>query len=61
MVRPNHSMTSPYTQGWYISTVAGRFRMSGLSTVGWMTSMTASQISTAYSISVPVKLSGEYS
>jgi len=33
----------------------------GLSGVGSITSMTASQISTAKSGSVPVKLSGEYS
>ena len=32
-----------------------------LPAVGWMTSITASQISTAKSGSVPVKLSGEYS
>ena len=40
--------------GEYISTVAGRFMISGRSGVGSMTSATASQISTAYSISVPV-------
>ena len=61
MVRPNHSMTSAYTLGLYISTVAGRFRIIGRSGVGPITSMTASQISTANSGSVPVKLSGEYS
>ena len=54
-------MTSPYTHGWYISTVAGRLRMILLSVVGSMTSITAAQISTANSGSVPVKLSGEYS
>ena len=29
MVRPNHSMTSAYTFGLYISTVAGRLRIMG--------------------------------
>ena len=47
--------------GPYISTVLGRLMMMGRSGVGWMTSITASQISTANSGSVPVKLSGEYS
>ena len=60
-LRLNHSMTSAYTLGVYISTVAGRFRISFLSGVGLITSMTASQISSAKSGSVPVKLSGEYS
>ena len=60
-MRPNHSITSAYTFGVYISTVAGRLRMIGRSGVGSMTSITASQISTANSGSVPVKLSGEYS
>ncbi len=40
--------------GLYISTVAGRFMTRGRSGVGSITSATASQISTAYSISVPV-------
>jgi len=40
--------------GVYISTVAGRLRMIGRSGVGSITSMTAEQISTAKSISVPV-------
>ena len=44
-----------------ISTVAGRFRMTGRVGVGSQTSITASQISSAKSSSVPVKLSGEYS
>ena len=44
-----------------ISTVAGRLRISRLSGVGLMTSLTASQMSRAKSSSVPVKLSGEYS
>ena len=44
-----------------ISTVAGRFKMSGTSGVGSITSMTAEQISMEYSISVPVNDSGEYS
>jgi len=43
-----------------ISTVAGRFRITFLAGVGSHTSMTRSQISTAKSSSVPVKLSGEY-
>ena len=38
----------------YISTVAGRFRTIFRSGVGSMTSITASQISTANSTSVPV-------
>ena len=46
-VRRNHSMVSAYTFGVYISTVAGRFMISGRSAVGSMTSATASQISTA--------------
>jgi len=61
MVRPNHSMKSPYTFAVKHSTVAGRFRMMGRSGVGSMTSITASQISMAKSGSVRVKLSGEYS
>ena len=44
-----------------ISTVAGRLRISRFCGVGWTTSLTASQISSAKSSSVPVKLSGEYS
>ena len=44
-----------------ISTVAGRLMITFFSGVGCQTSQTASQISTAKSISVPVKLSGEYS
>jgi hypothetical protein len=44
-----------------ISTVAGRLRISLLSGVGSMISVTALQIYSATSISVPVKLSGEYS
>ncbi len=43
-----------------ISTVAGRLRIVFFCGVGCQTSHTASQTSTAYSISVPVKLSGEY-
>jgi hypothetical protein len=60
-VRSNHSMTSAYTWGPYISTVLGKLMMMGRSGVGSITAMTASQISTAKSGSVPVKLSGEYS
>ena len=44
-----------------ISTVAGRLRISRFRGVGRITSLTASQISSAKSSSVPVKLSGEYS
>jgi hypothetical protein len=44
-----------------ISTVAGRLRISLLSGVGSTISVTALQISSATSSSVPVKLSGEYS
>ena len=43
-----------------ISTVAGRFRIALRAGVGCQTSVTASQISTAKSSSVPVKLSGLY-
>ena len=43
-----------------ISTVAGRFRITLRAGVGSHTSITRSQISTAKSSSVPVKLSGEY-
>ena len=42
------------------STVAGRLRMIWLVGVGCQTSVTASQISSANSSSVLVKLSGEY-
>jgi hypothetical protein len=41
--------------------VAGRLRISFCSGVGSMTSITAWQTSIAYSGSVSVKLSGEYS
>ena len=44
-----------------ISTVDGRLRISLLSGVGLMISVTSLQISSATSSSVPVKLSGEYS
>ena len=53
-VRRNHSMVSAYRFGVYISTVAGRFNDDLRSAVGSITSMTASQISTANSTSVPV-------
>ena len=43
-----------------ISTVAGRFRIVLRAGVGRQTAVTASQISTAKSSSVPVKLSGLY-
>ena len=47
--------------GVHISTVLGRFIMTLLSGVAPSSSSTLSQISTALSISVPEKLSGEYS
>ena len=43
-----------------ISTVPGRLTIIFFSGVGRQTSITASQISTAKSSSVPLKLSGEY-
>ncbi len=43
------------------STVAGRFRITGLAAVAPKASSTASQISSANSCSVPEKASGEYS
>jgi hypothetical protein len=61
MLRPNHSIWSAYTFGVAISTVAGRFKIIFLSAVGCQVSITAPQISTLNSSSVPVKLSGEYS
>ena len=57
----NHSIWSAYLFGVVISTVDGKFIIILFSCVGSQTSITASQISRAYSISVPVKLSGEYS
>ena len=47
--------------GMLISTVTGRLMIIGRSGVGCITSSTALQTSTAYSGSVPVKLSGLYS
>ena len=47
--------------GMLISTVTGRLMIMGRSGVGCITSSTALQTSTAYSGSVPVKLSGLYS
>ena len=58
--RPNHSIRSAYVFGVDISTVAGRFRMISRPSPGCQTSITALQISTAKSGSVPVKISGEY-
>jgi hypothetical protein len=49
-----HSIESAYTFGVAISTVAGRLMISGRVGVGSTTSMTAEQISSAYSSSVPV-------
>ena len=60
-LRDIHSIESAYTFGVAISTVAGRFTITGRSGVGSITSMTAEQISSAYSSSVPVYDSGEYS
>ena len=56
-----HSIWSAYTLGVSISTVEGRLRITFLSFDAPHASHTASQISSAYSTSVPVKLSGEYS
>src|SRR5690606_26249206 len=56
-----HSIWSAWTLGVAYSTVAGRLRMILSSRVGCQTSVTASQISSANSSSVLVKLSGEYS
>jgi len=44
-----------------ISTVAGKLMISGFSTLGSITSVTASQMSFANVSSVPVNDSGEYS
>src|SRR5690606_6752571 len=49
-----------YTCGMDIETVAGKLMITLLSAVGCHTSSTWLQISSAKSISVPVKLSGEY-
>ena len=43
-----------------ISTVAGRFIITGFCSLASQTSKTDSQTSNAYGNSVPVKLSGEY-
>ena len=56
-----HSIESAYTFGVAISTVAGRLTIAGQSGVGCHTSSTAAHTSTAYSSSVPVYDSGEYS
>ena len=56
-----HSIESAYTLGVAISTVAGRLMISLRSGVGSITSMTLAHTSTAYSSSVPVYDSGEYS
>src|SRR6476619_1057798 len=56
-----HSIEAAYTFGVAISTVAGRLTINGHSGVGAMTSATASHTSLAYSSSVPVYDSGEYS
>ena len=59
-LRQNHSIWSACTFGVATSTVAGRFKMILLASVGCQTCITASQISNAYSTSVSEKLSGEY-
>ncbi len=59
-LRQNHSIWSAKMLGVAISTVAGRLRIVLRCGVGCQTAVTASQISTAKSSSVPVKLSGEY-
>ena len=56
-----HSIWSAYTLGVAISTVDGKLIITLLSLVAPHSSITASQTSKAYSSSVPVKLSGEYS
>ena len=56
-----HSIWSAYTLGVSISTVDGKLIITLLSLLAPQVSQTASQISRAYSTSVPVKLSGEYS
>ena len=47
--------------GVHISTVFGKLRITGFSFVEPSASITLSQIYTAFSTSVPLKLSGEYS
>ena len=56
-----HSIWSAKTFGVSISTVDGKLIITFLSFDASHTSQTASQTSNAYSTSVPVKLSGEYS
>ena len=56
-----YSTWSANTFGVVISTVAGRLMIIGCSGVGLITSITALHTSTAYSGSVPVNDSGEYS
>ena len=56
-----YSTSSANTFGVVISTVAGRLMIIGCPGVGLMTSITALHTSTAYSGSVPVNDSGEYS
>ena len=56
-----YAIWAPYTCGILISTVTGRFIIALRSEVGFHTSRTALHTSNAYSGSVPVKLSGEYS
>ena len=60
-LRDIHSIESAYTFGVAISTVAGRFIIVFHSGVGFQIALTALQTSTAYSSSVPVYDSGEYS
>ena len=56
-----YSTWSANTFGVVISTVAGRLMIIGCSGVGLITPITALHTSTAYSGSVPVNDSGEYS
>ena len=56
-----YSIWLAYTWGMECSTVTGRLMIALLSAVGFNTSSTALQTSSAYSGSVPVKLSGLYS
>ncbi len=56
-----HSIWSAYTFGVDLSTVQGRFSTISRPGPGCQTSITASQMSSAKSSSVSMKISGEYS
>ena len=58
--RQKYSTWSANTFGVDASTVAGKFKITSWPFSGCQTSQTASQTSTAYSVSVWLKLSGEY-